>query len=380
MASLVAISPKGTVIQYDTSDYLGLDTFPTYIIARYSLWKFPTIKDMPLASYFDIGGGYMDYEILQNPVTGLQDGDSNDDYDDYDDYIDTYFGTVFSIWNLRFEQPVPVPDNFKLKFFAEYGGRWQQAMDNLFTQRNTADAPSISALSEEATLYGVPDLQGNRFLLATAVNAGFFLDLPKIAGITSNISETASFAPSGMSSINPFAFVVSDDAYNGADVNYFRNILTLSNCKVLLSHDYTDIFTGTRMTKYRLSLSNTLSYKYLNGTVVPAFVQVNDDLRNGLYEVLTLKLEGPHALTDDTYPYIALNLYNKFIWGELNNVNPEYGVPSDSIHAADSYIGYELHYRIFGIFHLQFYQRYYFAKNSKIDMSWHNSLSFYVSI
>jgi len=372
------------VCDYDATDDFSDSIFPTYVIAKYPLWNFDTIKKKPLKTYLEFGGGYEEEDIDQDPLTGLKSVSS-----DTSSLKNIDYGILFSNFSLLAQQEIPLPffykHGFRLNLSATYTGRWQQATPTIenFKDNNTN---LLSLLNDDefddVRLYGTPDLEGNRYFLTTSLNLGLSLNFPKFLGFSTYFSNTAYFSPSWMNN-NSFAnFYDGEDPYNGAEFNYFRNNMYLSETYVFFRKNYKDLLTRQKMLLLQLKFSHSTSYKYLEGSGIPKFMQTNENYRYGLSDSFRLTLDGPRTLTADTYPYISVFFTNSIYWGDLNNVDPSYDNPtrSFSFDNLSTYYGYEMRYRLGGIFYFKIYQDIDYSYSNKTWTPDDFEISFYVKI
>jgi len=354
LQSLAAISSSGEVTDYGTVDDLGLGTFPTYIVAEYPLWEIPTFSDMPLKSYFDIGGGYTEYSIDQDPLTGLSDPTSSAT----SDLIDEDYGVIFSSWNMRLKQELPLfglnDMGFSLTVTGEYYGRWQQGIETISNIRD--DTSAISSLYDyDQTLYGTPDLESNRYFLSTSFNLALSLGFPEFLGFSTSLTNTSYYSPTWMNNVSYFEFLSNGDEYNGASFDFFKNKSSLTESLTIFDTKYTDSISGEKLTKAKLKFYHNTSFNYLSGDSIPYYAQVNDNYTYGLSDSFHLTFEGPHTLSADTYPYASIYYYNTIDWGTLHNVDPDYADSEPVLEFGTdnltTYAGLELHYKFLGIFH-----------------------------
>ena len=381
---LYASDSSAYVYDYDATDDFSDSIFPTYIIAKYPFWNFDTIKDKPLKIYFEFGGGYEEEDIDQDPLTGLTSVSS-----DTSSLIDTDYGILFSNFSFLAKQEIPLPffytHGFRLNLSAEYTGRWQQATPTLENFKDN-DTELLSLLNDDefddVRLYGTPDLQGNRYFFTTSFKLGLSLNFPKFLGFSTSFSNTAYLSPSWMNNNSFATFYDGEDPYNGAEFNYVRNDMYLSETFVFFRKNYKDVLTKQKMLLLQLKFTHSTSYKYLEGSGIPKFIQTDDNYRNGSSDTFKLTLDGPRTLTADTYPYISIYFTNSIYWGDLNNVDPSYDNPTRefSTDNLSTYYGYEMRYRMGGIFYFKMYQDTYYSYSNKTWTQNDPSISFYIKI
>jgi len=381
---LYASDSSAYIYDYDATDDFSDSIFPTYILAKYPLWNFDTIKDKPLKTYFEFGGGYEEEDIDQDPLTGLTSVSSATS-----SLLDTDYGILFSNFSLIAQQEIPLPffykHGFRLNLSATYTGRWQQATPTLENFKDN-DTETLSLLNDAefdgVRLYGTPDLQGNRYFFTTSINFGLSLNFPKILGFSTYFSNMTYLSPSWMNNNSFATFYNGEDPYNGAEFNYLRNNIYLSETYTFFRKDYKDVLTRHKMLLLQLKFSHSTSYKFLDGSGIPKFIQTNDNYRNGLSDTFKLTLDGPRTLTADTYPYASIYFTNSITWGDLNNVDPSYDNPTRefSVDNLSTYYGYEMRYRLGGIFYFKMYQDTYYSYSNKTWTQNDPSISFYIKI
>ncbi|MBK5201090.1 MAG: hypothetical protein JJE21_06095, partial [Spirochaetaceae bacterium] len=122
---------------------------------------------------------------------------------------------------------------------------------------------------------------------------------------------------------------------------------------------YNDLFTNKDSRLFELKLSNSLSYRYLNGDAVPMFAQNYDNLRHDINNTLQLSAYGPQIITTDTYLSAYFNYSANYEWGRLNNTDSTGTYTSNLRFSHSLHLNFDM--RVIGILH--------FAWNNSLDLS-----------
>jgi hypothetical protein len=358
--TLFAISPTSSVSGIGQDEDVGLSIYPVSSVLDYNVYNFPINDKYPLSFDVQIYGGYEVETIEQDPTTGIPDWS-----DAFPDSLATYdFGKIFTGGEFKFSQTLPISDDIvgKLSFWTSYTTRFERPVDladywstdgtSLSIFRN-ADGSFNSVFTSSNELIGTPDLSGNRYLNSNAINAGL------------KYSHTLFELPYSISFNNYYApqwfFNESNDTYGGTS-DYFKSKTNFTISNVLLEKRYNDLLTQEDSRLLKLKLSNSLSYRYLNGDAVPMFIQDFDNIRHDINNTFKLSIYGPQIITSDTYPLISLYYYANYQWGALNNYNGVLNYPSEDSFSHKIYLN--LDFRVIGIFHMKMENYYDIGENS----------------
>lgn len=344
--NLFAISPSSDVLSIGQDDDVGLDIFPVSSVINYDVFAFPINKKYPLNFEVQIFGGYESETIKQNPTTGF--ADWCDGFESLGIEGDTY-GKIFSGGEFKFSQTLPISDSIpgKLSFWTSYSTRFERPVD-LVDYWSTAEGKSIFLGLDgtynviwNGTLLGTPELQGNKYLNTNAINSGLSYSY-NVFELPYTLSLKTYYAPS-------WFFNESSDTYGG-ESDYLKLVTNCYISKTLVEYRYNDLFTNKDSRLFELKLSNSLSYRYLNGTAVPMFVQDYDNLRHNIIDTIKLSAYGPQIFTNDTYLSGYLYYKANYEWGRLNNTDYKGTYPSNLSFSHS--INLDFNMRIIGIIHI----------------------------
>jgi len=368
-----AISPTGSVLSIGQSSEIGRNIFPISSYITYNVYDFNFIEKYPTNMTFDITGGYGTRSVSQDPISGLASGCENFTLADHNTYLESpnnSYGIVFSGWEMKFTQPLPLSESIpgKISSWISTSGHYEQAVDLLQNYRNLDPYSStifneLKTENSEAIFYGIPELTGNRYIHDLSLNLGF-LYTHSILKIPYSLSLTANMAPRWLlNNLSPY----------GGHTNYFKITPTLYASKSIYSKKYNDLFTNKEFRLISVVLSNSLTYRYLNGTAVPQYKVSSGNLRHDINNTFALNIYGPQFIAEDCYPFIKLYYYSDYKWGKLNNTDSQY---EEYFSGEFSHrLGSTFDLRIIGIIHIG-----YELKLNLKDLSISNDLYFYVQL
>jgi len=355
---IYAISPTGEVTKIGQSDKLGDKIFPVSFFVTYDVYDFDFIKDYPTNMEFDINGGYGTRSIFQDPITGLAPWCANYDSSENSTYFsepNEKYGIIFSGWEMRFNQKLPVSEKIPgtLYSWVSTGAHYEQAIDLLENFRNSDFSNSSIfnqlAIDSDKTFYGIPDLNGNRYIHDFSITLGSIYK-HKIKGISINSKLSLKLAPKWL--LNNFEKF-------GGHSNYNLAHLELNFSKPYFKKYYKDFFTNKKFRLFNLTLKNEFDYRYINGDAVPMYeadyFSINHDynnLQNNLYNKFSVILYGPQFMAKDCYPFIQLYYYSDFRWGKLNNTEPIFNEYNKGVFYHE--LGCLSELRFIGIIHLDY--------------------------
>ena len=346
--SIFAISPVGTVTAIGQSSQIGNNIFPISSYITYDVFDFKFIEGYPTNMTFDIKGGYGTRGLNQDPISGLVNWCDSYESDAPGDYLEsgeTSYGIIFSGWQTKFTQPLPISQDIpgNIRVWLGASGHYEQAIDKLENYRN--QDPYTSTIFDQldidfdSTFYGVPDLTGNRYIHDFSFNLGSIYS-HSIKEIPYSFSITANLAPK---------WLLNDlDTFDG-HTNYFQITPNFYASKTLYLKTYKDIFTDQELNLWQIVLSNSLTYRYLNGTAVPQYRVSADNLHHDISNSFALNIYGPQFIAADCYPNLTLSYNSDFRWGKLNNTAPQYNEYKKGEFTHSLNLRFDL--RIIGIIH-----------------------------
>lgn len=375
---LFSISPTGNVLSIGQSSEIGRNIFPISSYISYDVYDFKFIENYPTNMTFDIKGGYGNRSISQDPITGLAkwsteyDNKANTEFFDEDQDFSRY-GSVYTGWQMKFTQPLPISEKIEgdLTSWISVAGHYEQAIDKFIDYRSpisgkTSFMEHLETKYSSEHFFGIPELNGNRYLHDFSLNLGSFYK-SSIKDIPYTVSLTGNLAPRWL--LNNFS------AYD-AKSNYFQITPSFSISKSLYRENYKDLFNGSSFRLFEFTISNSLSYRYLNGTAVPQYKISYGNVRHDINNTFALNFYGPQVLAADCYPYLKLYYNADFSWGKLNNLDPQFNEKKAG--ELTHLVGAVLDLRIIGIIHVGYRANFQFSVNS--GYSFGHSPYFYVQL
>lgn len=374
LVSLHSIYLTNEVLNVGMYSSFAQGMFPTNVDAEFTLPGLTVIPGNSTGLSFRLDFGYTGRSLTQNPQTGEYIDWNNHEFDK--DYPSSY-SVLYSAWSLKFSQGLaysPVTKGDLLTLWVSYDGRWEQAMERLEVSRDPSAVKMFtSQVFPAGPLRGTPDLQGNRYMLSTALRTGFSLNLKKGTTATEDgvsISGSVTFAP---------WWLLNDFDMFGGKSDYMKLSFSVSAGYTLLQ-----IKRANDWNKFSMVLTDTLDYRYLDGPKVPRFAESGgiwnvgpQNLAHNITNTLRLYLYGPQFIASDCYPYMYFFLDLGYSGGYLNNTDHtksyDYFMGSAGVH---------VHLRLFGIFHMYYDLGYIFLPEygKPPAHTWPGSFGFYISL
>jgi len=367
LSPIYAISPTGEVTEIGQTDKLGEKIFPVSFFVTYDVYDFDFIKDYPTNMEFDINGGYGTRSIFQDPITGLAKWCENYDSSDNSTYFSSpnkKYGIIFSGWEMRFNQKLPISEKIPgtLSSWIGTGAHYEQAVDLLENFRNSdpSDSTIFNQLAKDSdkTFYGIPDLNGNRYIHDFSITLGSIYK-HKINDISINSKLSLKLTPE---------WLLNNLEEFGGHSNYNLAHFELNLSKAYFKKYYNDLFTNKKYRLFNLTLKNEFDYRYINGSAVPMYeadyFSINhsyNNLQNNIYNKLSLVLYGPQFMAKDCYPFIQFYYYSDYRWGKLNNTDPLYNEYNNGVFYHE--LGCLSELRFIGIIHLDYKIKYNLISN-----------------
>ncbi|MCY1151630.1 MAG: hypothetical protein OWP43_04315 [Sphaerochaetaceae bacterium] len=367
---LYSLSLTSEVTDAIQIDEMGNGIFPVSFYVTYDVTEFNFIEDYATKMTFDLNGGYDERDVFQDPITGLEDWCDNYDEVENPTYLDSEYGAVFTGWEMKFTQPLPISEKIpgKISAWASVAGHYEQAIEALEIYRDDdpyADDTFFSLIAAENDyFYGIPELNGNRYLYDSTLNIGSIYK-HKISGISITHELSLKVAPT---------WFFNNLDYFGGSTSYTRLDSELTLSKSLYKSSYDDFFSDSKFRLFSITIMDELDYRYLNGTAVPMYISDYSNLHHDVNNKLSLNFYGPQIFAKDWYPKLQLYFYTDFRWGKLNNLDPQYDDEYNSGELSNKIGGY-IDMRILGIIHFG-YQIYYEIEDADLT----NEAYFYVEI
>ncbi|MDC7236172.1 MAG: hypothetical protein PQJ45_00195 [Sphaerochaetaceae bacterium] len=367
---LYSLSLTSEVTDAIQIDEMGNGIFPVSFFVTYDVTEFNFIEDYATKMTFDLNGGYDERDVFQDPITGLEDWCDNYDEVENSTYLDSEYGAVFTGWEMKLTQPLPISEKIpgKISAWASVAGHYEQAIEALEIYRDDdpyADITFFSLIAAENDyFYGIPELNGNRYLYDSTLNIGSIYK-HKISGISITHELSLKVAPT---------WFFNNLDYFGGSTSYTRLDSELTLSKSLYKSSYDDFFSDSKFRLFSITIMDELDYRYLNGTAVPMYISDYSNLHHDVNNKLSLNFYGPQIFAKDWYPKLQLYYYTDFRWGKLNNLDPQYDDEYNSGELSNKIGGY-IDMRILGIIHFG-YQIYYEIEDADLT----NEAYFYVEI
>lgn len=370
---LYSLSLTSEVTDAIQIDEMGNGIFPVSFYVTYDVTEFNFIEDYATKMTFDLNGGYDERDVFQDPITGLEDWCDNYDEVENSTYLDSEYGAVFTGWEMKFTQPLPISEKIpgKISAWASVAGHYEQAIEALEIYReddpydnNDAFFSLIAEEDDDVYFYGIPELNGNRYLYDSTLNIGSIYK-HKISGISITHELSLKVAPT---------WFFNNLDYFGGSTSYTRLDSELTLSKSLYKSSYDDFFSDSKFRLFSITIMDELDYRYLNGTAVPMYISDYSNLHHDVNNKLSLNFYGPQIFAKDWYPKLQLYYYTDFRWGKLNNLDPQYDDEYNSGELSNKIGGY-IDMRILGIIHFG-YQIYYEIEDADLT----NEAYFYVEI
>ena len=354
---LFAISPTSVVNSIGQSEYVGEDIFPISADITFDVYDFNFITDYPTEMTFDIEGGYGERDIIQDPITGLEDWCDNYDEEENGTYLENSdydsYGVIYSGWEMKFSQLLPISEKLpgKLTTWISTSGHYEQAIDLVENYLDTDPYENDTIfdqliLDANETFVGTPDLSRDHYSESFSLNLGFIYKQK----IFNNVSLTYNM----YNYYSPYWFF-NNNSDDDSNFDYYKIKQTLSISKTIYNIKYNDLFNGSEYRLFSIKWSNYLYYRYIIGDSIPRYMVNYDNLRHDIHNYLSLYFYGPQIMAKDTYPYIRLYYYADYRWGKLNNCDYDEYNSGEFTH----YLGTTFEFRLIGIIHFQYKIKFY---------------------
>jgi|GEM_PF-1237813 hypothetical protein len=391
VCTLPAVMLNDIVLGVTMHPDFALNMFPVAIEAEFSMPGLEFNPGNSTSLTFTMNAGYTPRWLTQDPRTGAfltwDDTDSTLLSDNSTTFSreQAEYSALFSAWSLALSQGLaysPITKGDLITATVSFDGRWEQAMERLEASRHAdwALGGNLTFSDNSGTrsifsgpLLGTPDLQGNRYMLSTSLNAGITINLQNETNTTLDgieIEASGLWAPWWL--------------FN--DLQWFDGTSDYWMLSAALSAGHT-LYQKRRSNGYNtvsLVLSDDLSYRWLDGNKIPKFAETGgiwgvsaQNLTHALTNSLKLSVFGPQFIAQDCYPYAYAFLDMGYASGYLNNTG--HSLKYSNFMGST---GVHVHLRLFGIFHVFYEIGYIFGPeiNAAAGSTSPGTLGFYISL
>ena len=338
------------VFEVRTEPEFSHGVFPSSVKYQFNFPMPDFISDRRTILAFRLDNGLVYRNLRQDPETGELLAIKGHDYP-------TEYTVLFDEFNLFFAQGFWETRNDDKDLFTAFisiDGRFENAYERLSWLTgpgelegvfNTFAGGSKTERFPDSSWTGAPELRGSRSMFQTSVTAGFIVDwmddaVTRRDGV--RFSSYLRLSPTWMPlSTGSASFIVS------------WNELELSKTLYSAEQDR-----RKELSWFSLVLDDKITYRYIYGSKVPAYVQGGDiwgrgDVPNAAHVItnrLSLSIYGPQINSRDSYPAITIFWDIGFGVGQVLNRG---GVKDRIFETVGSY-GIRAEFLIFGIIELYY--------------------------
>ncbi len=343
--NLFAIGFGYQVLDVRTSPNFYNNSFPLSV--RYQ-FNFPVPDIYPgntTLCTFRLDNGLDERRLYQNPKDGRFIDDDESLVSEFKNPDARDYTTQFDEFLLVIEQGLFGKDLIKLHF--SFGGRFEKAFERwdwMFDNKNTEGlfwkAPGVARYIDVGTWYGVPELRGDRGVTQTMLNFGLSFNLLQDTNTVRN-----GIALDVMYRYSPAKIQIFEGDDPTADFTAMQVNLSLAATPVKIYQK-----NGER-TNFSIQIGNDASYKYVQGTKVPYYMQGDSiygtyvpNAEHSFTDETYLAFFGPQLGADDLYAYLKLFHNAGISYGKAMNTKNEIKVAEYS-----GSVGFRAEFNIYNI-------------------------------